>query len=49
MLSGMTLPATDDVHRKLKDIQAAHQYKFKDDDIEKVCDSLLLILFPVVL
>lgn len=37
MLGGQSLPSTDDVQRKLKDIQLAHQYKFKDDDIEKVC------------
>lgn len=37
MLGGSLLPSTDDVQKKLKDIQSAHQFKFKDADIEKVC------------
>lgn len=36
MLGGMMLPSNEDVQRKLKDIQSAHQFKFKDADIEKV-------------
>ncbi|XP_060590462.1 RNA polymerase-associated protein RTF1 homolog [Ruditapes philippinarum] len=36
MLCGSILPSTDDVQKKLKDIQSAHQFKFKDADIEKI-------------
>ena len=36
MLAGEQLPSVDFVQRKLKDIQSAHQYKFKDEDINKV-------------
>lgn len=38
MLSGAQLPSTDDIQKKLKDIQSAHQFKFKDEDIVKVKD-----------
>jgi len=36
MLGGQVLPSTEDIQRKLKDLQLAHQFKFKDDDIIKV-------------
>lgn len=36
MLGGMMLPSNEDVQKKLKDIQLAHQFKFKDEDIEKI-------------
>lgn len=36
MTQGYTLPTTDEVQRKLKDLQDAHQYKFKDDDVDNI-------------
>lgn len=36
MLAGLVLPTTEDVHRKLKDLQSAHAYKFKDSDVDKI-------------
>ncbi|WAR18795.1 RTF1-like protein [Mya arenaria] len=36
MLAGEQVPSMEDVQRKLKDIQSAHQYKYNDDDIEKI-------------
>lgn len=36
MTQGYTLPTTDEVMRKLKDLQDAHQYKFKDDDVDTI-------------
>ena len=40
MTQGYTLPTTDEVQRKLKDLQDAHQYKFKDDDVDNVSDTV---------
>ena len=43
MINGLTLPSTDEVQKKLKELQAAHQYKFKDEDIGAVRGSLCYI------
>lgn len=36
MTQGYTLPTTDELQRKLKDLQDAHQYKFRDDDVDNI-------------
>ncbi|KAH3850855.1 RNA polymerase-associated protein RTF1 homolog [Dreissena polymorpha] len=36
MLAGEQLPSTEDIARKLKEIQSAHQYKYNEDDIDKI-------------
>ena len=35
-----TLPTAEELQRKLKDLQEAHQYKFKDDDVDNVSINL---------
>ena len=36
MLAGMTLPTTQEIDNKLKDINDAVNYHFKEDDVDKV-------------
>ena len=36
MTQGYTLPGSAELQRKLKELQEAHQYKFKDDDVDNV-------------
>ena len=39
MTQGYTLPTTEELQRKLKDLQDAHQYKFRDDDVDNVSQN----------
>lgn len=36
MLQGISLPTLDEMNQKLKDIQEALHYEFKEEDVEKV-------------
>ena len=51
MTQGYTLPNTDEIQRKLKELQEAHQYKFKDDDVDNVsyAETSIVHLDTVVL
>ena len=40
MLQGLTLPTVDEVEKKAKEIGKYLQYEYKEEDIEKVCNSL---------
>lgn len=39
MLAGMTLPTTEEVENKLKDINDAVNYHFKEDDVDKILEE----------
>ena len=45
MLAGMTLPTTQEIENKIKDINDALNYHFREDDVDKVSISGIVLMF----